>query len=78
MAKHIEFVKCLDGKDWKVQSKSGTHSLLGFIQWYPRWKRYIFTPVYETIYDAECLRDIANFCENIPGALLSGNGDSSC
>ena len=31
---------------------------LGFIEYYPKWKQYIFEPALNTIYSFECLQDI--------------------
>lgn len=36
---------------------------LGFIRWYGAWRKYAFVPNTETIFEATCLRDIADFCE---------------
>jgi hypothetical protein len=33
------------------------------IKWYPGWRRYCFFPFDGTLYEQDCLRDIANFCE---------------
>ena len=37
---------------------------LGTISFYPRWRKYSFYPYPETLYESDCLRDIANFCES--------------
>lgn len=41
--------------------------LLGEIRWYAPWRRYCFSPdlKHRTIFDANCLREIADFCENL-------------
>lgn len=36
-----------------------TGTVLGYIAWYPSFRKYAFYPVPETVYDAECLEDIA-------------------
>lgn len=36
---------------------------LGVVRWSGRWRRYVFCPEEETLYDAECLRELAAFCE---------------
>jgi len=41
---------------------------LGRIAWYSPWRRYVFSPMEMTDYDAECLEDIALFL----GCLMAG------
>ena len=36
---------------------------LGEIRFYPRWRKYAFYPRPDTLYEQDCLRDIAQFCE---------------
>lgn len=36
---------------------------LGFIEYYRQWCKHIFAPTENTIYDAQCLRDITEFLE---------------
>lgn len=36
---------------------------LGQIYWFGRWKRYSFYPASETVFEQDCLRKIADFCE---------------
>jgi hypothetical protein len=38
-------------------------TLLGYINFYPRWRKYSFYPKAETLYETDCFRDIAEFCE---------------
>lgn len=38
--------------------------LLGRISFYSRWREYAFFPYTGTLYEADCLRDIAQFCED--------------
>ena len=48
-------------KRWVVSTKQGGE--LGRVQWFTNWRRYCFFPLPGTTYDANCLRDIADFCE---------------
>jgi len=43
-----------------VGMKSGQR--LGGVGWHSPWRRYVFWPLEGTLYDAECLHDIATFC----------------
>ena len=46
---------------WDVVSLRGAH--LGEIYWYPQWRRYAFFPLPDTLFDVDCLEDIACFVE---------------
>ena len=64
---HLIFVPTFTKKSrktfiWEVGSKKGSQ-VLGTIQWYAPWRRYCFFPTTGTLFDAECLREIATFCE---------------
>ena len=47
---------------WSVVSKEQGVEL-GTIDWFPRWRKYVFNPAYGTCYEQDCLRDIARFIE---------------
>lgn len=47
-------------KRWAVKSTGG--SFLGEIKWYAQWRRYVFWPNVRTLFDAECLVEIAGIC----------------
>ena len=38
-------------------------AILGEIGWFRGWRRYVFAPSPDTEFEAECLRDIAAFCD---------------
>lgn len=67
--KYIEFVK-IDVSDsgktdiYGVRTKDGAETI-GVISWFGRWRCYAFTPKEDTVFEKQCLRDIANFCENV-------------
>lgn len=68
MAKWIKFVLLPQDKNrktqaWQVQSTTENH-VLGLIAWYAPWRQYSFHPSYESVYERQCLRDIAQFCED--------------
>lgn len=48
-------------EQWDVISLDG--KLLGIVKWYGAWRQYAFFPEPETIYERQCLRDLAEFCE---------------
>lgn len=45
---------------WSVLTKTDICTL-GEVRWFGAWRRYVFFPVPETIYDSDCLHDIADF-----------------
>jgi hypothetical protein len=36
---------------------------LGVVAWYAQWRRYGFYPLPGTVFEQDCLREIAAFCE---------------
>lgn len=35
---------------------------LGWIRFYPQWRKYAFFPVKDSVFEKTCLREIADFC----------------
>jgi hypothetical protein len=50
-------------KEWAVVAKQNG-DVLGIIDWYGQWRKYVFEPRFGTVYEQDCLRDIATFCES--------------
>jgi hypothetical protein len=42
----------------------GESAHLGVVKWYGPWRKYAFFPAAETLYEQDCLRDIAEFVES--------------
>ena len=38
------------------------NSLLGYVKWFPNWRQYCFFPL-NSLFDKECLRQVAQFCD---------------
>ena len=58
--------------DLLTKSKSGKTNIyqvisngihLGDIKWYAPWRKYAFFPQEKTLYEQDCLKDIAKFLE---------------
>ena len=49
-------------KVWAVATV--TDSELGAVKFFPRWRCYAFFPAPACVFEEECLRDIAAFCEH--------------
>lgn len=47
---------------WDVMTAGMYPILLGQVRWYSQWRKYCFYPVGNSIYDDNCLTDIAKFC----------------
>jgi hypothetical protein len=45
---------------WQVVHKDGTE--LGLIEWFFKWRQYIFNPEIGVIFSPGCMNDIAAFC----------------
>ena len=49
-----------------VEVTSKLHGFkLGIIKWFSRWRQYCFFPVEGTIYNKDCLREIADNLEQL-------------
>ena len=64
--KWIKFVessfKSAKTKRWAVcTDRDGA---IGWIRWHGRWRKYAFFPNGCTVYEQDCLRDIAEFIES--------------
>jgi hypothetical protein len=60
--KYIRIVSANGRAGWRVDAKDPAVEL-GYIEWFSRWRKYIFAPLNETVYEQTCLREIAIFCE---------------
>ena len=48
---------------WFIETKDG-NTTLGLVKWYSHWRKYCFIPAEDTIFEQDCLRDIASFIED--------------
>jgi len=46
---------------WDVKSR-GNSAPLGQVKWYDAWRKYVFYPSPNTLFDYSCLQEIALFC----------------
>lgn len=47
---------------------TSTMSRLGTISWFSRWRRYVFHPASDTIFDVVCLEAIATYMQQLMDA----------
>jgi hypothetical protein len=67
MNQYIEFKQIpYEGKTkrFEIISKS-SGDILGRISWHGAWRQYTFSPAYPTIWNKDCLNDVANFLFNL-------------
>ena len=60
--KYVEISPAVKTRRWCVQTAGGDHGL-GIVKWIARWRCYGFEPFLNTVYEKDCLRDIAEFYE---------------
>lgn len=57
-------------RQWNVFAKDG-QVLLGMVKWWSPWRRYVFIPATDTLFEQDCLRDIAAAIEEATTAVRS-------
>jgi hypothetical protein len=67
MSKWIKFVQMPRATDrktdtWQVFGNDGGVDL-GAVKFYGAWRKFSFFPSPDTLFEKDCLRDIADFCE---------------
>jgi hypothetical protein len=64
--KALEVTSSTDHKEWKIVTKKDDQPL-GWVNWFPRWKLYVFEPWADTVFSSGCLQDIITFINQIGG-----------
>ena len=59
----FELLPQIDNKKTKIWMVRATQGgvYIGEIKWYSGWRTYAYFPIENTVYEDDCLRDIANF-----------------
>lgn len=62
MSKYIEFDEVMPapGGVWVIRNKK-TDSIIGYIEWYDRWRQYVTKFNNDSVWSHECLTDISKF-----------------
>ena len=71
--KHLFFMFLKDKPKtsvWEVRNKY-EYTLLGCVKWFAKFRKYSFFPEKDTVFEKDCLRDIADFCEERTGEQRS-------
>ncbi len=61
----LEFAAKPKTKVWQCVSTKKHRAVLGGVQWYGPWRQYCFFPSNDTIFNEQCLDDIAEFLHNV-------------
>ncbi len=48
-------------KIFAVDTTDG-YQRLGLVSWYAPWRKFTFNPAARTVFEEDCLREIADFC----------------
>ena len=64
---HLTFIHSTPG--YRVYNKHNSDQL-GIIYYFPRWRKFIFEPYIETVYDSQCLTDIAFFLAELTHGVI--------
>ena len=46
---------------------------IGVVKWFGRWRKYSFFPNADSVYEETCLREIAEFCQQLTKAHRAKN-----
>lgn len=76
-AKHLKFVEAEPAPKTRRVLVVNKHddSQLGNIGWFGRWRRYAFYPLSGTVFEQDCLRDIASYIEAMTKERAQMGGD---
>jgi hypothetical protein len=48
---------------WQVAARDFGPTILGEVMWFAKWRKYAFFPENDTVFEQDCLRDLATFCQ---------------
>lgn len=51
-------------RSWAIYTAGDQGTILGEVRWYSAWRRYAFYPHQNTVYERDCLRALADFCDD--------------
>ena len=59
---HAKHLGCEPHEVYTIHSRDG--SLLGYAEWYPRWRGYVFKPDDDAVFSWDCCLELSWFLEN--------------
>jgi len=51
---------------WVIKTRPrvpGCGLAIGLVKWHPAWRKYAFFPVVDTVWEEDCLKEVAEFVE---------------
>lgn len=62
---YLQFALCERAANRKTDSweVSARGAILGYVRWWAAWRKYCFFPAEGTLYEQDCLREVAEFVE---------------
>lgn len=60
-----------------IVSSAANDAPLGVINWYSSWRRYVFHPANDTLFDNECLKEISRKIMNLTALRLKKLNDAT-
>jgi hypothetical protein len=67
VSKYLAFILITDtGKTrtYSIRSRS-RGDVLAIVRWYGAWRQYTMEPLYHTVWNKDCLREVADFLEGL-------------
>lgn len=61
----VEYLKKKRKTKQYIVSNRKTRQDIGMIKWYNHWRRYVFFPYVDTIFDSSCLKEIVEFLDKL-------------
>lgn len=58
----------MKGRKTAIWTVYGNGASLGEVSWFGRWRTYAFFPKDRCVFEKDCLREIAEFCEEMTKA----------
>ena len=67
--KYLDFFEIPSSRKTKIINVTSPNTnpilSLGYIKFYPQWRKYVFEPAEKTVFDESCLKKIAAFCSSL-------------
>jgi hypothetical protein len=60
---------------FEVCANDNSNTKLGMIKWRSGWRKYAFFPQTDTLFESQCLRDIATFLDQL---MIARNPPCNC
>lgn len=74
---YLQFTQCSDtGKTKKYDTQNKTNGVkVGRVSFYPMWRKYVFRPEPDCLFDSGCLKEISDFIDGVQADWRKGLKD---